>query len=107
MKAMRHLVLILILAAAAGCGRGSRPVAAREACMSNLGMLNGATALWSLENRKTTNDVPAMADLAKYLKTVPQCPSGGTYTLGTSARFPKCSIPGHELPATNQPSIKL
>lgn len=34
----------------------------------------------------------------EFLPNVPQCPSGGTYTLGTAeGNPPACSIPGHRL----------
>jgi hypothetical protein len=98
MKATRHLVLILVLAAA-GCQRGHVCAYPNSAvCGNSLRMLDAVKQQWYLEERKTTNDVPVMADLAKYMKAVPVCPDGGTYTLGPVWKDPTCSIKGHELP---------
>lgn len=67
-------------------------------CISTLKMLQGAKDTWALENHKTTNDVPADADLfgaTSYIREKPTCPLGGTYTLGATGEKPRCSIPGH------------
>jgi DNA repair exonuclease SbcCD ATPase subunit len=69
-----------------------------NACINNLRQVDGAKQQWALENRKTENDIPSNADLAKYLRNgVPQCPGGGMYTIRSVKDHPICSFPGHSL----------
>jgi len=62
-------------------------------------MIDGAKEMWARENYKTTNDVPTWDDLAvgpnRYLKEKPNCPAGGTYTIGRVGELPRCSFPDH------------
>jgi len=105
MKAMRYIVAILILAitifvvvAGGWCdfhGSHSAPI---NTCINNLRQIDGAKEQWLVDKGKTTNDVPVMADLTNYMRFVPKCPKGGTYTPGPVGTNPKCSIKGHELP---------
>jgi hypothetical protein len=39
-------------------------------------------------------------EVLEYIKgaTLPVCPQGGRYTLGTIGQLPACSFPGHQLP---------
>ena len=72
----------------------------RITCISNLKMMEGAKAVWALENHKTTNAVPTDADLfgpALYIREKPLCPGDGIYTLGAVSERPRCSIRGHTL----------
>jgi hypothetical protein len=76
----------------------SRVGPAASPCLANLKQLDGAIKTWALEQGKGSNDVPTDADLLgtnAYLKIKPQCPEGGTYTLGAAGQLPKCSIPRH------------
>jgi hypothetical protein len=71
-------------------------------CINNLSVLDGAKQQWALEEHKTTNDSPTMAEISRYMPTgcaraVPVCPAGGVYTLGRACDNPRCSIKGHEL----------
>ena len=73
-------------------------VEAAQACRANLRNIAAAKGVWALENKKTDATVPTDADVfgpAKYIREKPTCPSGGTYTLGSVAKHPLCSIPGH------------
>lgn len=79
----------------------ARQTARRLACINLLRMIDGAKEQWALENRKTMNDTPTMADLVgpgKYIRATPTCPDGGTYTINSMSKRPRCSCPGHELP---------
>jgi membrane protein involved in colicin uptake len=74
-----------------------------NACINNLRLFDAAKQQWALEQRKTANDTPTMADLQPYLGhgatgEMPSCPDGGVYTIGTVGEKPACSIPGHVLP---------
>jgi hypothetical protein len=78
----------------------ARSTAQKNSCIANLKQLDGATQQWALENKKTARDTPELSPILKYLrgKKLPQCPEGGTYSLGEEvAKDPKCSHPGHSL----------
>jgi hypothetical protein len=72
----------------------------RSGCISNLKMMEGAKAIWALENHKTTNAVPTDADLfgpTLYIREKSPCPGNGTYTLGAVSEKARCSIRDHTL----------
>src|SRR5262249_38831452 len=48
---------------------------ASSTCINNLRSLDGAKLVWALEEHKGTNDVPTMAQVARFLHPVPTCPS--------------------------------
>ncbi len=69
-------------------------------CIANLKPVEGAKATWALEHHKTTNDIAADSDFFgtnAYIRIKPQCPSGGSYKIGTVDQKTTCSIPGHTL----------
>jgi RNA polymerase sigma factor (sigma-70 family) len=72
-----------------------------QVCRKNLGLIYDAIARYALENRKPDGVAVSLAQILPYLgsNALPQCPSGGTYTLGlTISRVghgPSCSMPGH------------
>lgn len=68
-----------------------------NACINNLRQLDGAAEQWRLENNRATNDTPTMAEANIYLKSLPVCLSGGTYTYETNTGSPVCSIREHLL----------
>ena len=112
---MKHLVLTVLLAAAV-CGCGKKTVAPTgdanaAACAAGLERIHLAELNWVEKTGHTTNDTPAIEDIMPFLRHLPNCPGGGTYTLGTAGELPKCSIPEHntelekrlkEQPATPQ-----
>lgn len=72
----------------------------RDVCINNLRIFDAAENQWAMENHKTTNDVPTLADLQPYMRNDPNtanCPAGGTYTIGHVGQEPTCSIPDHKL----------
>jgi hypothetical protein len=90
-------LLLLLLFLAAGCER-NEGVPPDMDCKANLRQLDGAKERWALENHKTTNDIPTMAEITPLLREVRSCRSGGVYTIGRIGEKSKCSIKGHELP---------
>ncbi len=67
-------------------------------CIANLRQIESGKEQWAMENKKASTDTPVSTDLAPtYLKTYPVCPTSGTYTIGTMAARPACSIAGHAL----------
>jgi len=76
----------------------ARTTSQQNACINNLRQLDAAKQQWALEKNKQSTDVPVMEDLKPYLRAIPHCPAGGTYTLNAVGQPPECSIPKHELP---------
>ena len=69
-----------------------------SACRANLSMIAEAKRLWAQDQHKATNDTLSWLDLVgtnRYLRTQPECPRGGVYTLGSVGELPRCSIPAH------------
>src|ERR1043166_8841010 len=77
----------------------SRPISApNNSCINNLRQIDGSTQQWALEHHKDTNAVPTWNEILPYMTGTPNCPKGGIYILGSSNRYPTCSIPGHAIP---------
>lgn len=76
----------------------ARQTSQENACINNLRQIDGAKQQWALEKGKTATDVPTWDDLKPYLRGIPHCPAGGTYTINAVGTPPQCSIPGHVLP---------
>ncbi len=72
----------------------ARTTSQKNACINNLRQIDGAKAQWALENKKVDTDTPVDADISPYLKgsVMPNCPASGTYTIGTVATTPTCSL---------------
>jgi hypothetical protein len=95
------LLLAFLISAVCGCQK--QDVAADkldkdvavEACTHGLLVIHQAKNLWAEKNQKTTNDTPTAEDLARFVRRMPTCPSGGTYTLGRVGELPACSISEH------------
>ena len=68
----------------------------QNSCVNNLRQIESAKAQWALEQHKMTNDTPTWEDVLPYLHPHPQCPRGGTYTLGRVDGPPSCTIPEHD-----------
>lgn len=72
-------------------------------CINNLRQIDGAKEQWALETKATTGATPSPSDLygpTKYIKVEPGCDGGGSYTIGTMANLPACSLgtaAGHTL----------
>ena len=98
MKATRRALPIFIAFTVFAFLSGEMRLARRNACIGYLKDLENGKAVWAAENHKTTNDIPTMADIQKYIGKIPRCPSGGTYTLGTLTQTATCSINGHAIP---------
>jgi hypothetical protein len=71
-----------------------------NSCIANLKQIVGAKATWALEQKKSNSDIPTTNELygvTNYIRDMPVCPRGGTYTLGRVDQKVRCSIPGHTL----------
>jgi hypothetical protein len=74
----------------------AREVSRMRSCQENLAKIDGAKMQWALDNTKPGDAVPTWDDLVKsdgtgYLRAMPVCPSGGTYTIGAVDELPRCS----------------
>ena len=79
----------------------ARKSSAKQACIANLKAIEGAKAVWALENKKNDSDVPSDGDLFGAAQTIskkPDCPGGGTYDIRSVGERPTCSAPEHVLP---------
>src|SRR6266478_5574105 len=75
----------------------ARTTSASNACINNLRRIDSAVQQWALDHNASTNDVPTWADLvgtSRYMREMPVCPEGGTYSLERVADLPRCSIGG-------------
>jgi prepilin-type N-terminal cleavage/methylation domain-containing protein len=98
------MVVIFILAILLGIGFPSwmyaRTKSQAKTCSHTLAKINTAKEQWAMENRRDNGDPVNMGDIVpNYLKTLPVCPAGGTYTVNNVGTNPTCSIGGdHVIP---------
>ena len=76
----------------------SRNTTRQNACINNLRLIDAAKEQSALANNLDDGD--AVADVTTYLKggEMPECPSGGAYTVNAVGVNPVCNIAGHVLP---------
>jgi prepilin-type N-terminal cleavage/methylation domain-containing protein len=73
----------------------ARAISQKNACIANLKQMDGAKSTWALEQKKSVTDTPVDTDLfgtTQYVRDKPDCPGGGSYTLGDVATKPTCSL---------------
>ena len=94
------LIIGILLAIALPNFAKTRETARSKNCIENLYKLQGVKEMWAMDNNKPPTDTPGTTDLAPtYIKVMPLCPNGGTYTLGTVNTTPVCSTGGtHFIP---------
>jgi len=69
-------------------------------CRATLSQIEGAKEAWVRDHQKNITQVPTWTDIVgqkAYIKDMPVCPGGGTYTLAPVGQPPRCSIPEHKL----------
>jgi len=64
-------------------------------CVNNLRQIDGCKKSWALEHERADGDVVTLDDLRPYLRELPRCPAGGTYTIGRVGANSICSIDWH------------
>jgi hypothetical protein len=93
------LLLALMVSAVSGCKKNETsalpPEVGTEVCARNLQIITQSKKLWAENNHKAATDTPTMEDISVFSRHLPACPGGGTYTLGTVADAPTCSIAAH------------
>ena len=89
----------------------ARATSQANACINNMRQIDGAAQQFALEKGKKSGDtITWPTDLTPYIKlnssgSIPPCPAGGTYSLGTVGAIPQvtCSLgatvtPPHVMP---------
>ena len=102
------MVVVAIISILASIGMTSlfkaRRTAAEKSCVGNLMQLDSAKQQWAVNENKQVSETPAVADIIGaelYLKQMPACPSGGSYSILNVATKPTCNLAatdGHSLP---------
>ena len=78
----------------------SRSLAQYNICIANLAQIEAAKQIYGVENGKINGDDAVEADLIGpelYLDHMPECPSGGVYSINKIGLVSSCTIPGHEI----------
>ncbi len=92
------LIIGILLAIAIPNFMKARETSRTKSCVSNLRQIDAAKEQWAMDNRASNGAAVTWGDLVPdYIKRQPQCPSGGTYTIGNVGTNPTCTISGHEL----------
>lgn len=98
------LVLGILVAMAMPTWIKARENARQKGCVSNLKQITSAKEQWAMDTKASPTATPDPSDLygpTLYVKYVPTCPSGGSYTVGDMSTPVTCSRPeseGHVLP---------
>lgn len=90
-------IIGMLLAIAAPSFVHARENARAKSCQENLKQIENAKERWAMDNHRDAKDTPTMAELAVpglYLRSVPACPGGGSYTIGRLDQLPTCSLGG-------------
>ena len=89
------MIIGILLAIAVPSMFNASERARANACRANLRQIQAAKEQWALVNRRPGTVTPGWGNLVpQFLQRVPECPSGGTYTLNNVRTRPTCSIGG-------------
>ncbi len=91
------LIIGILLSIAVPNWLSSREHSRKQACFGNLRHINDAKEQFAMENRLDNGAVVQPSDLwPTYLKGAlfPECPNGGTYTVGNVGTAANCSFHG-------------
>jgi prepilin-type N-terminal cleavage/methylation domain-containing protein len=92
------LIIGILLSIAVPQFMTARLNASKKTCQSNLRVFDESKAQFAIENNAASGDPVNLADLAPYLRDIPSCPMGGTYTFNTVGTLTECSEPDHPHP---------
>lgn len=86
------LIIGILLAIAMPNFLRSRSTTQQTACFGNQDTLKDASDLWILNEGLVPTSVPTMGDLVpKYIRSIPLCPTNGTFTFGDGFSPVTCS----------------
>lgn len=103
-------IIGIIIAIAVPAFLRARENSRGRACQENLSKIDGAKEQYALEFRLSNGGTVTMDDLIQpgtaaagegYLKSSPDCPSGGSYTVNVIGTDPTCSISDTNDPFVN------
>jgi prepilin-type N-terminal cleavage/methylation domain-containing protein len=89
------LIIGILLAIAVPNFIKARETSRAKSCVANLKQIESAKEQWAMDTKAGPSDTPVAGDLygpTAYVKVDPECPSGGTYTIGDMSTRPTCSI---------------
>ena len=90
------MIIGILLAIAVPSMFNASERARANACRANLRQIQAAKEQWAMANNQGPTATPAWADLVpNFIQQQPNCPSGGTYTIGNMSTNPTCSIGGN------------
>ena len=70
----------------------ARTTAQRNACVANLKQIDGAKQIWAIDANQLDTANPSWTNLVpSYIKRIPVCQGGGTYTIATVGTIPACN----------------
>jgi prepilin-type N-terminal cleavage/methylation domain-containing protein len=89
------LIIGILLAVAVPNFMTARETSRSKSCSANLHQVESAKEQYAMDNRLADGTaVSGLSSLSDYIKKTPQCPSGGTYTVGAIGTDPSCSVGG-------------
>ena len=89
------LIIGILLAVAVPNFMTARETSRSKSCSANLHQVESAKEQYTMDNRLADGTaVSGLSSLSDYIKKTPQCPSGGTYTVGAIGTDPSCSVGG-------------
>lgn len=98
------LIIGILLAIAVPNFIKARETSRTKSCIANLRQIDAAKEQWAMDNNAAnggavTGGMGTLVGGTGYMKATPNCPSGGTYTLGNIGTDPTCSLAaqGHVL----------
>lgn len=93
------LIVGILLAVAVPNFMTARETSRSKSCSANLNQIASAKERYALDNHLADGTaVAGLSSLTNYIETKPECPSGGTYTVGAIGTDPSCSEGGTHAP---------
>ncbi len=94
------LIIGILLAIAVPNFINARERSRSRACVANLRQIDAGKEQWAMANNAADGDAVTMGDIVPaFVRQTPECPAGGSYTVGNVGATPTCSIGGdHALP---------
>ena len=108
------LIIGILLAIAIPNFIQARESSRARACVANLKQLDSAKQQWLMDNKAQTITSETIAPgtsatsdsvglIPTYIRSVPTCPAGGTYTTGNQVTNPSCSLGVNTVNGVNYP----
>ena len=91
-------IIGLLLAIAIPSFIQARDTSRKKTCIANMAVLQYAKSQFAMDKNKDGDYTVAWDDITSYVKTVPTCPSDGTYSLLKVNQNVSCTYPGHPSP---------